>query len=83
MTDPLQPLREQFIARCRQDRARLITPVSDEDVAHLIHRLAGVSGVFGYTQLGEIAGRLDGAIADGARPTSLDLAELLEALSSL
>ena len=59
MTDPLAPLRAKFVARCAEDllvvRAGPVAP----NLPRVVHRIAGVAGMFGFTALGELAGRID------------------------
>lgn len=59
----LASLRERFLSRLRDDLCALQHPPSDEEGAEkerlIVHRLAGAAAMFGFPELGEIAGRCD------------------------
>lgn len=87
--DPLAALRARFLARCAEDlalvrRALTATSATDsDDLRQRIHRLAGAAGMFGFDGLGDLAGRMDAALAEGTALADLPLGALAEALADI
>lgn len=79
MSDALAPLRAKFVARCAEDLAIVRAGPSEPELPRVIHRLAGVSGMFGFDDLGVLAQRLD---AQDTGPSEGDLALLARALEA-
>jgi HPt (histidine-containing phosphotransfer) domain-containing protein len=83
MSDPLAALRQKFIVRCGEDLARLTAPgTGAEERRRVIHRIAGAAGMFGFSDLGALAGRIDDQAAEGLEPDAGDLAALRAALKA-
>lgn len=80
---PLAALRVRFLDRCRRDLRRLEDGVRGEELDLLVHRLAGIAGVFGFPEVSEIAGRIDRARSEGVMPSPAELEALKQALQSL
>ena len=80
MTDPLAVLRTKFIARCAEDLLVVQAGPAAPDLPRVIHRIAGVAGMFGFTALGELAGRIDERAHAGQGFSEAELAELAAAL---
>ena len=82
MTDPLERLQRQFIARCRAELEQLRTLAADDPELGLIaHRLAGAAGSFGYPEVSEAAAVVDELVRSGTDPAPdaiLDLTACLE-----
>jgi len=79
-------LRERFVARCMTDCARLKAHLEGDILAppelrRAVHRLAGAAGMFGYAELGAVAGDLDAKLAASNDPSGLP--RLIEALAAL
>lgn len=85
MNDPLQPLKARFLLRCADDLGVLegevagATPASDR-FADVVHKLAGVAGVFGFARLSELASRLDAQLAHDRMISAPARAELIAEL---
>ncbi|MCC7265770.1 MAG: Hpt domain-containing protein [Caulobacteraceae bacterium] len=84
MTDPLQLLRERFLARARGDLAAVEAHLAGETLAFdnlrlLVHRLAGAGGTFGYLDISEAAGTAeDRLLTDGdLEPALIELRDTL------
>lgn len=82
MTDPLAPLRAKFIARCAEDLLVVQAGSAAPDLPRVVHRVAGVAGMFGYNALGELAGRIDERAHAGRGFAERELAELASALEA-
>jgi HPt (histidine-containing phosphotransfer) domain-containing protein len=83
MSDPLTPLRAKFIVRCAEDLLVVRSGPGAADLARVVHRIAGVAGMFGYGALGELAGRIDDRAHAGEGFAASDLAELVSALEAV
>ncbi len=76
MTDALALLQRQFLERCRSDLAALEALASEPlhpEVVHLVHRLAGTAGSFGYSEISAAAARYETAAGDAKREPFVDL----------
>ena len=80
MSDALAPLRARFVERCAEDLAVVLTGPAAPELPQVIHRLAGVSGMFGYDDLGALAQRLDAQEAGLAESDLIALSKALEAV---
>jgi HPt (histidine-containing phosphotransfer) domain-containing protein len=79
-------LRARFVARAAEDLLRLRghqsgMPLPRQDLHWLAHRLAGSAGLFGFDEVGLLAGELDDRLASGGDATTLR--ELLTALEGV
>lgn len=74
-------LRPAFIARLDRDAERLERSSACADWAEVVaisHDLAGAAGLFGFSEIGELAARLEESASVGA--TGTDASALQEAL---
>jgi len=82
LLDPDGAFRDRLLA----DRAAIL-PLADagriDELAPLVHRLAGAAGTFGYAGIGDAAIELDEALRDGRSGTAPLLAALRQALEAL
>jgi HPt (histidine-containing phosphotransfer) domain-containing protein len=79
----MEALRQRFIARCAADLVQLREHqdgfrLSPEALRTIVHRMAGSAGLFGFAEIGALAGKLDGSLADTG-----DAAMLPELVASL
>ncbi|OHC93094.1 MAG: hypothetical protein A3H25_13925 [Sphingomonadales bacterium RIFCSPLOWO2_12_FULL_63_15] len=83
MDDRLAHLRARFIARCRAELAIIeADDISDQDLQHIVHRIAGMAGTVGLKELGIAAAHLEEALRRGDRIAATRLA-FLEALRTI
>ena len=83
--EALERLQTRFLHRCAQE-LRLLTNRDEErpeDLHEAIHRLAGSLRLFGFTEAGDAAARLDKQIQTGREPEDADYLVLIRALKSL
>ncbi len=78
----MAPLRAKFAARCAEDLLVVRAGAGAPDLARIVHRIAGMAGMFGYGALGELAGRIDERAHAGQGFAEGDLAELASALEA-
>lgn len=77
MDDRLAHLRARFIARCRAELAMIETnEISDQDLQHIVHRIAGMAGTVGLKELGIAAAHLEYALRRGDQIAAARLAFL-------
>lgn len=84
--DPLAAFRVRFRDRCVEDAVRLrahLAGQEDGDLEHLVHRLAGSAGAFGYSEVGKAAAAADAVFARGECPAPDMVADLADALDRL
>jgi HPt (histidine-containing phosphotransfer) domain-containing protein len=87
--DPLAALRARFLARCQDDLAvleqALAKPAAcpDDALKFTVHRLSGTAGVFGFTDLSNLAAPIDDCLQDHRTPAPESLRALAEALAAL
>lgn len=81
MTDRLSELRAKFLARCGEDAAAL-REVEGDARRRIVHRIAGAAGMFGFADLGAMAGRIDDAMAAGDDVSDDEMAALAAALEA-
>lgn len=81
--DPFASLRVKFLDRCRSD-AKLLRALSEDDpsMLHIVHRLSGSAGTFGYFELSEAAEALEDRLRE-EEPASGELGRLLELLETV
>ena len=77
-------IRQRFGTRLREDYAALaqyrMNPLPPTpELVSIVHRLAGSAAMVGFTEIGEVAGRLD----DAAVEPGVDLSPLLRELLSV
>lgn len=82
-------LRLRFLQRTRDDYERLRTlrdapsENAKEELAFMVHRIAGTAGMFGFGDVGEVAGRLDAKIGEGERVIAADIDPLVFAVDAM
>jgi HPt (histidine-containing phosphotransfer) domain-containing protein len=81
----LAAIRQRFAKRLREDYAVLAPYRNDRvrpthELVSVVHRLAGSAAMVGFAEIGEIAGRLDDALAEPGADVSALLNELLALL---
>ena len=85
--DPLGPLRQEFVARSRDDLRRLselLTDTSaDRELQFIVHRIAGAAAVFGYPAAGRAALVADQAFEAGKHPSLEELQAVMDALNQI
>ena len=70
MTEAAPSLGERFLARCLEDldlvQKALDEPAfqQDPDFVHIVHRMAGAGGLFGFPRLSRMARALNDALVD-------------------
>ncbi|MCC2980040.1 Hpt domain-containing protein [Sphingomonas sp. IC4-52] len=87
LTERMRPLRARFLKRLSEDREALLVAHAGADAAALhaiCHRLAGNAGLFGFTELGGAARRVEDAIVNDQEPDLRDrlIDQLLEMLTA-
>ena len=87
LPERMHAFRQRFFERVRRDRVDIAGAWQDGDHATLIrlcHGLAGNAGMFGFRELGLLAGRVEGAIEQG-RIADIDQAigELLTGMDQI
>ena len=83
MTDPLEGLRLQFLARCRTELEQLRALSPDHpDLGLIAHRLAGSAGSFGYPEVSEVAAVVDDRARYGPKPGQAEIQALISALEA-
>ncbi len=81
MTDPLERLQRQFIARCRAELEQLRTLAAhDPELGLIAHRLAGAAGSFGYQEVSETAAVVDDRTRYGRGPAPDEIQALIQSL---
>lgn len=81
VTDPLEFLRRQFIARCRTELDQLRALAADDpEFGRIAHRLAGSAASFGFPQVSEAAAVVDDRIRHGPDPAPDEIQALIESL---
>lgn len=83
MNEAFKALQARFIDRCRSDLELLTSGGDVSELRMLVHRLAGAAGVFGFADISDLAGRLEGQAQDGAAFDPTDMAALQAALRNL
>lgn len=81
--DPLAPLRPRFCERARGDADALEAALAETDhvrIEALAHGLAGAAGLFGFTDMGGLAKRIDGKFAEGETPGREEIEALIAAI---
>ena len=53
-----------------------------DEVAHIVHRLAGAAGSFGFADVSDVAGELDVQIRNGAAASRQDVDRLKTVLAA-
>ncbi|MBK8545182.1 MAG: response regulator [Caulobacteraceae bacterium] len=85
--DPLGPLRQEFVARAREDLHRiselLADSSADRELQFIVHRIAGAAAVFGYPAAGRAALVADQAFEAGKRPSLEELQAVMDALNQI
>lgn len=82
--DRLEPLRQRFRERCAEDLSVLKQArgrpngLAEDEVKSRIHRLSGLAGGLGFSELSQLAGVLDDQIA-AQQPTVAGDIDRLEA----
>jgi HPt (histidine-containing phosphotransfer) domain-containing protein len=81
----LEPIRLRFLDRLRADyeflsQFRGAGDIRSPELIGIVHRMAGSAGLVGFPQVSEVAGRLDGALADAGDDPRALLEELLSLL---
>lgn len=84
----MEALRQRFRERAARDLDLLRRHLSDDDpgaaaVQTTAHKLAGSAAIFGFPEVGEAAGAIDGAFAAGDHPDRALLETLVARLSAL
>lgn len=64
--EPSIALRAQFFQRLASEYGALSATEDCDEMSALAHRLAGAAALFGFAALGDLAGALDQALANGA-----------------
>ena len=82
MSDDLAPLRAKFVARCAEDLRVVLLGAAAPGLPQVIHRLAGVSGIFGFDDMGALAQRLDAQEPGFAKSDLELLSSALKAVTS-
>lgn len=85
MEAQMQKMRERFRERAASDRAAVAAALDVGDhprLLHLAHGLAGVAGIFGYSDISSHASALEDAVDGGAGGEKISLLAqaLMEAL---
>lgn len=84
MSDPLAAVKLRFLARVGDDVDVLRDPAAPAaEVGLLVHRLAGIAGVFGYAEVSRLAAKLDEQVHESGRWSGRDMAALVNALDLL
>lgn len=87
MKDPrFAALAQKFRARATADRDKLMAAIERGDRSEaqsVAHGLAGISGIFGYTEIGRLAANLEQTIISGGQDLRSAIGPLLEALDIL
>jgi HPt (histidine-containing phosphotransfer) domain-containing protein len=83
MTDPLAPLRARFLARCADDLLVVRAGPDAPNLRRVVHRIAGMAGMFGYDALSDLASRIDDRSHAGQGFVESELAELTTALEEV
>jgi len=82
-------LRERFLSRCLEDlqvvRRALEEPAFRKDsyFIHIVHRMAGAGGLFGYPRLTTLAQALDDALVNGYSHEISDIQGLSDELLNM
>jgi HPt (histidine-containing phosphotransfer) domain-containing protein len=84
----MDALAQRFLVRCGCDLAKLKELLADSSDRHteiwyIVHRMSGSAGIFGFNEIGDLAGRIDGDLAAGQPVATTDLPGLIEALATL
>ena len=86
MNDATPSLGERFLGRCLEDlqvvQRALREPEfqQDADFVHIVHRMAGAGGLFGYPQLSRMARALNDALVDKLPYEISDIQEIADEL---
>lgn len=84
MSAALEALKVSFRERAAADARAIETAMARKDgvneLATLVHGLAGAAGIFGHATISEAALALDTVFAEGRRPSSADLAALVQTI---
>jgi HPt (histidine-containing phosphotransfer) domain-containing protein len=84
MSDPLAAMKLRFLARVGDDAGLLRDPAAAAaEVGLVVHRLAGIAGVFGYAEVSRLAAKLDEQLHESGRWSGHDMAALVDALDLL
>jgi HPt (histidine-containing phosphotransfer) domain-containing protein len=72
----MEPLRQRFVARSRQDLSQLLAhqsdcPLAPVDLRALVHRLAGSAGLFGYPAISALACDVETELLQGGEAATL------------
>lgn len=81
----LEPIRLRFLDRLRADyeflsQFRSAGDIRSPEMIAIVHRMAGSAGLVGFSQVSEVAGRLDNALHDPDSDPRVCLEELLSLL---
>ena len=85
----MDDLRVRFLKRSEDDCDKLQNlrgatgGGAEAELAFLIHRLAGTAGMFGFDEVGQIAGMLDMKIGEGGRVAGTDIDPLIAGLHKI
>lgn len=86
MTDGAPSLAERFLSRCLEDlevmRRALREPAfqQDPEFVHIVHRMAGAGGLFGFPRLSRMARALNDALVDKLPYEIKDVEDIAEEL---
>lgn len=78
--DSLAELRGRFCERARGDADALEIALAASDaerIEALAHGLAGAAGLFGFTEIGQMAKAIDGRFAEGETPAPAQIQALI------
>ena len=87
LSERMGAFRQRFLERARRDRADIAAAWEAGDrasLAGLCHSLAGNAGMFGFKELGLLAGRVESAVGQG-RSAQIDamVGELLSGIDAI
>ena len=81
-------LAQRFLARCEAELPKLKDCVASStdvhgDLRHIVHKMSGSAGIFGYDAVGTLAAQVEGELLAGQPVATTSLPALIHALGTL